>query len=143
MLCLTNVKSGRGMAILVLDELDRRILRALQKDPRASYRSIARSAGTTPPTAIARTKRLMDLGAIQGFQTVVAPWADENPLPALSMGLREGGPRCHQCRGPLPEAPVEQRIAGHHHVFCCTVCRDTMVDRSRRHLPMKSRPLDS
>lgn len=111
----------------MLDELDRRILRALQQDPRASYREVARVARTTAPTAIARTKRMMDLGAIHGFQTLVAPWADS--APDLPMA-KPTGPRCHQCHGPLPEHAVEQRIAGRSHVFCCTVCRDTMMTRA-------------
>ena len=118
----------------MLDALDRRLLDALQADPRASYRALARHAGTTTPTAIARIRRMTDLGAIQGFRVMVAPWAEAPvALPSIPMATASALPLCHQCHGALPPVPVEHRIAGRHHLFCCTTCRDRMVERSRVH----------
>jgi hypothetical protein len=127
---LDKRKIGCRFCSFVLDELDRRIIHALQDNARASFREVARIARTTPPTAIARIRRLTDLGAILGFHIDIAPWADATPTIQLASPV--GGPRCHLCQGALPQSAVELRIAGRAHVFCCTVCRDTMVATAHR-----------
>ncbi len=93
-------------------------------------RALARSTESTAPTVSSRVKRLMDLGAIQGFSVNLAPWVGLDPA------ARPPGPtselRCHQCHGQLPDRPVEERIQGRHHIFCCTLCRDAMVQRAQK-----------
>ncbi len=50
-----------------VEALDEEILRALQRDPRASFRDVARKLGIAVGTAQARTKRLQDDKIIRHF----------------------------------------------------------------------------
>ena len=61
------------MDSLTLDEIDARILRALQKDARVPLKKLAREARVSVPTARARIKRLTDLGVIKGFTVYIDP----------------------------------------------------------------------
>lgn len=61
----------RACPCVKLDELDRKILEVLRKDGRASYREIARRAGSTTPTVSARIRNLENLGVIQGYRAVI------------------------------------------------------------------------
>lgn len=56
---------------MLIDELDRKILDALRKDARTSSRKIARMLGVTPPTIIARIKKLEEMGIITGYSAKV------------------------------------------------------------------------
>lgn len=166
----------------MLDPLDRRLLAVLHDDARASYRALARAVGTTAPTAIARLRRLKELGILRGYRPVLAPPAGhvyecvtsgiEPPAVILERVHYGDGTRwsclvddppafqrwatgqgvtihavesvhrprhradpqlaCHECRGPLPDRPIEAIIAGRHHAFCCTTCRDHMGNRAAR-----------
>ena len=49
---------------LMLDDLDRRIMKMLRHDGRKSYAEIARAAGVSEPTARKRVDRLVHVGAI-------------------------------------------------------------------------------
>lgn len=163
------------------DALDEAIIAALLDDTRASHRALARRVGTTPPTLIARLRRLEELGAITGYRPILAPppgtyecvSVETPPGQGIESTAYDDGTRrwtftctneaalrawttrsqvtlhtvaapvhvgaatlpvllCHQCKGPLPEAPVTARIAGRHHVFCCTTCRERMRERAAR-----------
>lgn len=50
-----------------LDELDRRILRALQKDGRQPVVALAEQVGLTPTPCLRRVKRLEEAGVITGY----------------------------------------------------------------------------
>ena len=54
------------------DKLDLNILKLLQNDARASYKSIAEKLSVSVPTIAARVKNLTDSGAIKGFFTEIA-----------------------------------------------------------------------
>ena len=56
-----------------LDELDRKILIALQDDARASFADIARKFAVSEATIHLRVKKMKDSGIIKGFYTIVAP----------------------------------------------------------------------
>lgn len=58
-----------------LDDLDRRILTALSRDARASWKDLAAEAGVSAPTIRDRVKRLQDIGVIQGFAVEFSPSA--------------------------------------------------------------------
>jgi Lrp/AsnC family leucine-responsive transcriptional regulator len=58
-----------------VDEVDRNILRALQKDGRQPIVSLAKSFGLSPSAMLQRVKRLETTGAIRGYQAVVDPAA--------------------------------------------------------------------
>lgn len=56
---------------MLVDRLDRRILEALKRDARTSYRKIAQMMGVTTPTVIARIKKLVEMGIIEGYSVKV------------------------------------------------------------------------
>lgn len=58
---------------LDLDELDKRILNALQIDASQTNNELALAVHASPPTCLRRVKRLIDAGVIQRQVAIVAP----------------------------------------------------------------------
>lgn len=58
-----------------LDAVDRRILRALQRDGRLTTAELAEEVGLSPTPVWRRVKRLEEAGVIQGYRAVVDPTA--------------------------------------------------------------------
>jgi Lrp/AsnC family leucine-responsive transcriptional regulator len=56
-----------------LDQVDRRILRALQADGRTTYDSLAEQVGLSPSAVLRRVKRLEESGAIAAYVALVPP----------------------------------------------------------------------
>ncbi|MFC3994770.1 Lrp/AsnC family transcriptional regulator [Nocardiopsis sediminis] len=54
-----------------LDSVDRKILRALQKNARVTNKELAEISGVAASTCLSRVKRLRETGVIQGFSAVV------------------------------------------------------------------------
>ena len=54
-----------------MDDLDRQILRALQKDARVKNADLARQLGVAPSTMLERVRRLEERGYFTGFKAVV------------------------------------------------------------------------
>ena len=54
-----------------LDDVDRKILRELQTDGRASFRDISSRIGVSTPTVSARVQTMTDAGLIRGYSTVL------------------------------------------------------------------------
>ena len=59
------------METTVLDEIDRRILRRLQGDGRASVQEISEAVGLSPSAVARRIKRLEDAGTIAGYRAIL------------------------------------------------------------------------
>ena len=57
----------------MMDELDRNILRVLQRDARIKNAELARDLGVAPSTMLERVRRLEDRGYFNGFKAVVNP----------------------------------------------------------------------
>lgn len=57
----------------LLDDLDRRILNALQHDAARTNNELALAVHASPPTCLRRVKRLSELGVIQRQVALVAP----------------------------------------------------------------------
>ncbi|MDP5229478.1 MAG: Lrp/AsnC family transcriptional regulator [Cellulophaga sp.] len=55
-----------------IDTLNWSILESLQKDARASFATIGRKVGLTPPAVAERVKKMEDLGIISGYKTVIS-----------------------------------------------------------------------
>ena len=55
-----------------IDALNWSILSALQKNSRASFASIGREVGLTPPAVAERVKKMEDLGIIEGYHARVS-----------------------------------------------------------------------
>ena len=66
-----------------IDDVDRRILRALHDDARMSNSALADLVGIAPSTCHGRVRRLQESGVIRGFFTDVDPAAIGRPLQAL------------------------------------------------------------
>lgn len=60
-------------ALLVLDDLDRRILNALQTDASLTNNDLAASVHASPPTCLRRVKRLIEAGVIARQVVIVEP----------------------------------------------------------------------
>lgn len=58
---------------LKLDQVDRRILRALQVDGRTTYDTLAEQVGLSPSAVLRRVKRLEESGAIAAYVALVPP----------------------------------------------------------------------
>ncbi|MEO3749156.1 Lrp/AsnC family transcriptional regulator [Streptomyces sp. B6B3] len=56
-----------------LDEVDMRILEALQRDGRASYAELARTVSMSASAVTERVRRLEESGVIRGYAAVVDP----------------------------------------------------------------------
>ena len=56
---------------LNLDEVDRKILRELQKDGRASFRDVSSRISVSTPTVSSRVQAMVDVGLIKGYSTVL------------------------------------------------------------------------
>jgi DNA-binding Lrp family transcriptional regulator len=56
---------------LIIDEVDRKILRELTKDCRMSYRKIAKRANVAVGTVLARIRRLEEEDVIKGYAAIV------------------------------------------------------------------------
>jgi Lrp/AsnC family leucine-responsive transcriptional regulator len=69
------------MAMKPLDELDRRILDALQRDGRATLTELGRTLGLSQPAMSERVRRLERRGAVTGYRAEVDP-------AALGVGLQ-------------------------------------------------------
>jgi len=66
-----------------LDDVDRRILRELQKDGRASFRDISSRIDVSTPTVSSRVQAMLDVGLIRGYSTVL----DADMLGQVSVAL--------------------------------------------------------
>jgi Lrp/AsnC family leucine-responsive transcriptional regulator len=58
---------------VLLDAIDRRLLRALQANGRATYDQLAAEVQLSPSAALRRVKRLEEVGAIAGYVAIVPP----------------------------------------------------------------------
>lgn len=58
---------------LLLDAIDRRILRALQADGRMIYDALAAQVSLSPSATLRRVKRLEESGVIKGYVALVSP----------------------------------------------------------------------
>ncbi len=68
-----------------LDETDRKILRALQGDARASFKNIGTSIGVSEATIFVRVKKLQEKGVLRGFKAVVDPISVGKTLTAIML----------------------------------------------------------
>ena len=55
----------------MLDEIDKKILKELQKDARTSYAELGRRVGLTTPAVIERVRKLEDAGIITGYSAEI------------------------------------------------------------------------
>jgi len=56
-----------------VDELEKKVVRALNQNSRKSFREIAKEIGTSAPVVISKIKRLEEAGAIKGYIPILDP----------------------------------------------------------------------
>ena len=56
-----------------MDELETKVIRALNQNSRKSFREIAKEIGTSAPVVISKIKRLEEAGAIKGYIPILDP----------------------------------------------------------------------
>ena len=66
-----------------LDDVDRKILRELQQDGRASFRDISSRIDVSTPTVSSRVQAMVDVGLIKGYSTLL----DAETLGQVSVAL--------------------------------------------------------
>ena len=66
-----------------LDDVDRKILRDLQRDGRSSFKKIGEDAGVSEATVFVRVKKMQDKGIIKSFRAIVEPRAIGKTLTAI------------------------------------------------------------
>jgi len=69
--------------MIELDDADREILRALQRDARASFKTIAKEIGMSEATIFVRVKKLKNAGVIKAFRAIIDPKAIGKTLTAF------------------------------------------------------------
>jgi DNA-binding Lrp family transcriptional regulator len=94
----------------MFDDLDLRLLRELQRDGRASHRSLASRLGTTTPTVGARLRRLQEAGVLQGVRAVVSSVAVAGTLWAV-LATVPGARLADVLAALRTDADVEQAMA--------------------------------
>ncbi len=56
-----------------MDELEKKVIRALNQNSRKSFREIAKEIGTSAPVVINKIKKLEEAGAIKGYIPILDP----------------------------------------------------------------------
>lgn len=56
---------------MIIDDIDRKLLKELQEDARLSYAELGRRVGLTTPAVIERVRKLEDAGVITGYRAEI------------------------------------------------------------------------
>ncbi|MEU6426392.1 Lrp/AsnC family transcriptional regulator [Microbispora sp. NPDC046973] len=107
-----------------VDEVDRVLLRELQRDGRASYTALAEATGLSAPAVRQRVQRLRDEGVVQ-IVGVTDPMALGLPVMAL-IGVRVDSD-VHEVADRISELPGVIYVvltAGSFDLFAEVVCRE-------------------
>lgn len=75
---------------MALDAVDKKILRLLQEDARASRAALGKEVGISPPAVHERIKKLERTGVIRGYRAVLDPRATGNALTAFVLVATTG-----------------------------------------------------
>jgi len=113
-----------------IDDVDRRILRALHNDARIANSALAELVGVAPSTCHGRVRRLQELGVIRGFFTDVDPVAIGRSLQAMISVRLQSNARARirhftsEIRG-LPQVMDVYFLAGADDFLLHVAARDT------------------
>jgi len=112
------------MTRVAVDEVDRRLIRALQDDGRVSYADLAEVAGLSAPAVRQRVQRLQDTGVLQ-IVAVCDPLKLGLPVTAL-VGIKvDGDARAvADAIGAIAQVVYVVLTAGGYDLFAEVVCHD-------------------
>jgi Lrp/AsnC family transcriptional regulator for asnA, asnC and gidA len=71
------------LTIVELDDVDKKILRELQRNGRVSFKTVAEEIGVSEATVFVRVKKLTEKGVLKGFKAIVEPKAVGKTLTAF------------------------------------------------------------
>jgi Lrp/AsnC family transcriptional regulator, regulator for asnA, asnC and gidA len=74
-----------GPELIELDDTDKKILRALQQDARASFKNVGKEIGVSEATIFVRVRKLQEKGVLRGFRAVVDPKSVGKTLTAIML----------------------------------------------------------
>ena len=117
----------KGVKIVELDEIDRKLLNLLQSDAKLPYARLARRLGISTSGTHKRIKRLSDVGVIQRFVAVVDPQVAGKKLKAF-IGISTLPGTCGEVIAKLrawPEVLEIHEAAGEHDLFVKLITEDT------------------
>ncbi len=88
-----------------IDEVDRKIIRELQQDARASFKKIGKGIGVSEATVFVRVKKLQEKDVLKGFQAMVDPKSVGQKLTAIILvrALPKSYPVMLKALSKLPE----------------------------------------
>jgi Lrp/AsnC family transcriptional regulator for asnA, asnC and gidA len=72
-----------ALPIIELDDVDKKILRELQRNARVSFKTVAKGIGVSEATVFVRVKKLTEKGVLKGFKAIVEPKAVGKTLTAF------------------------------------------------------------
>ena len=93
------------------DEIDRRIIRYLSEDGRASYSKIAEFIGVTPATIKNRLTRLIEFGIIRNFKPLIDKRFYRLDISAFLMISLEASRQTEQVVSKLHDIPEVSQIS--------------------------------
>lgn len=93
-----------------LDEIDRRILEALQKDGRISITDLAQMVELTPPTVQRRVKLLEEAGYIKAYTAILDPIKLDLPITAFIFVETVAGCHLEELSQQLRSLPNVQEL---------------------------------
>lgn len=98
----------------LLDDVNRRLLRALAADPRMTMSALARLVGMSAPAVTERVQRMEQAGVIAGYRVDVSPAALGLSVTAFARIRPMGGQlaKIAQLAAELPEISECHRITG-------------------------------
>lgn len=107
--------------------MDLRILAELQKNPRASYRTIARALGLSTPTVSKHVRRMEDVGFIVGYQ--VHTRRESSPL---ELGTKSRAWKCSECEDTIHGPARTAHSGDKFYAFCCKTCQSDFTERFKK-----------
>lgn len=113
-----------------LDEMDRRILRVLSQDGRASFQEVGKQVGLSPSPCWQRIKRMEESGVIQGYaaRIDVAELGFRDSLIVmltLEQHSDEMLERFERALADIPEVIEAYLVSGEHDYFIRVAVKDT------------------
>ncbi|WP_053382743.1 Lrp/AsnC family transcriptional regulator [Leucobacter celer] len=113
--------------MIKMDRVDRALLAALAKDPRATVVALADQLNVSRNTVQARMVKLESSGAILGYERAFSPGPWGYPLQAfLSIGVRQARlPQIVELLGEIPEVLQVHGLSGRVDLMALVACRDT------------------
>lgn len=112
-----------------LDEIDLAIIRALQKDARASFAAIARSCNVSVDTISKRFKKIEEAGVARGTTVLLNPKSFNCDCVA-SFGIRADFSHIDEILDLLkgmPEVVFSTQTMGRHSIYALAIVKDVTI----------------